>query len=437
MRFRDILTTAIQSTFRSKLRTTLTVIAIFIGAFTLTTTSAIGTGVSNYIAAQVGAIGAADVLLVNKAPDGEAIVEDDGPQPYDPDSSSEATGGGASGPVALPGAGVGLSPEDVDALRDIDGVLAVTPLAGVSADWIEFDDNGRFQVSLNIAAGVSPADLAAGDALDNDTDAFEVLLPTSYLENMGFADAAAAVGETVTFGLTDYLGDAHEVSATVAGVQNESLLGSGVGLNSAMANELERVTSTGKPDNVETTFVSATVQIPADSTPEDIAAIKERLADEGFTAQTLEDQLGSFQLVINGIVGVLNAFAVIALLAAGFGIVNTLLMSVQERTREIGLMKAMGMSGGRVFSLFSLEAIFIGFLGSALGALASIAVGVPLSGLLSRTVLSGLPGLDILQYAPGSVATVILVVMALAFVAGTLPARRAARQNPIDALRYE
>lgn len=435
MKFRDILGTAVQSTFRSKLRTTLTVIAIFIGAFTLTTTSAIGTGVSNYITAQVDAIGSADVLTVSKAPDGEVVEATDGPQPYDPDAPS--TDPGSSGPVALPGAGSGLSPEDIDTLRGIDGVLAVTPLASVSADWIEFDDNGKFQVSINIAAGVSPEDLAAGGALDNDTDEFEVLLPTSYLENLGFDDADAAVGETVTFGLTDYLGEAHQVSATVAGVQNESLLGSGVGLNSAMANELEAVTSTGKPDNMETTYISATVQIAADSTPEDIAEIKDRLADEGFTAQTLEDQLGSFQLVINGIVGVLNAFAVIALLAAGFGIVNTLLMSVQERTREIGLMKAMGMSGGRVFSLFSLEAVFIGFLGSALGVLASIAIGIPLSGLLSNTVLSGLPGLDILQYAPGSVATVILVVMALAFVAGTLPARRAARQNPIDALRYE
>jgi putative ABC transport system permease protein len=435
MRFRDILATAVQSTFRSKLRTTLTVIAIFIGAFTLTTTSAIGTGVSNYIAAQVGAIGSADVLTVSKAPDGEVVEADDGPQPYDPDTAT--SGGGVSGPVALPGAGGGLSPEDVETLQGVEGVLAVTPLARVSADWIEFADNGRFQVTLNIAAGVSPADLAAGEALDNDTDRFEVLLPTSYLENMGFADAESAVGETVTFGLTDYLGQAHEVAATVVGVQNESLLGSGVGLNSAMANELESVTSTGKPDNVETTYISATVQIAADSTPEQIAEIKDQLAEEGFTAQTLEDQLGSFQLVINGIVGVLNAFAVIALLAAGFGIVNTLLMSVQERTREIGLMKAMGMSGGRVFSLFSLEAVFIGFLGSALGAIVSIAIGVPLSGLLSRTVLSGLPGLDILQYAPGSVATVILIVMALAFVAGTLPARRAARQNPIDALRYE
>lgn len=435
MRFRDILATAVQSTFRSKLRTALTVIAIFIGAFTLTTTSAIGTGVSDYITAQVAAIGSADVLTVTKTPDGDVADADDGPEPYDPDATSP--GGGSSGPIALPGAGGALTPDDIEALRSVDGILAVTPLAQVSADWIEYDQNGRFEVSLNIAAGVSPADLAAGAALDNDTTDFDVLLPTSYLENLGFADAASAVGETVTFGLTDYLGAAQEVSATVVGVQNESLLGSGVGLNSAMANELETVANTGKPDTVETTYISATVQIAPDSTPEEITGIQERLSEAGFTAQTLEDQLGAFQLVIDGIVGVLNAFAVIALLAAGFGIVNTLLMSVQERTREIGLMKAMGMSGGRVFSLFSLEAVFIGFLGSALGAVVSIGIGIPLSGLLSRTVLAGLPGLDILQYAPGSVATVILVVMALAFLAGTLPARRAARQNPIDALRYE
>lgn len=435
MKSRDILATAVQNTFRSKLRTTLTVIAIFIGAFTLTTTSAIGTGVSSYIAAQVGAIGSADVLTVTKAAEGEVVEADDGPQPYDPDAAP--ADGGASGPIALPGAGGAMTPEDVETLRSIEGVQAVTPLAAVSADWIEFGDNGRFQVSVNVAAGVSPADLAAGVALDNDTADFEVLLPTSYLENLGFDGAESAVGETVTFGLTDYLGEAHEVSATVVGVQNESLLGSGVGLNSAMANEIESVTSTGKPDNIDTTYISATVQLAPESTPQHVQAMKDRLAEEGFTAQTLEDQLGAFQLVINGIVGVLNAFAVIALLAAGFGIVNTLLMSVQERTREIGLMKAMGMSGGRVFSLFSLEAVFIGFLGSALGAVVSIAIGIPLSGALSSTVLSGLPGLDILQYAPGSVATVILVVMALAFVAGTLPARRASRQNPIDALRYE
>jgi putative ABC transport system permease protein len=112
-------------------------------------------------------------------------------------------------------------------------------------------------------------------------------------------------------------------------------------------------------------------------------------------------------------------------------------MSVQERTREIGLMKAMGMGSGKVFALFSSEAVFIGFLGSAIGAGIAILAGSAISSALAGSVLSGLPGLQIMLFEPASIVTVILVVMAIAFLAGTLPARRAAKQNPIDALRYE
>ncbi|MBK0296289.1 hypothetical protein IAE22_29515, partial [Bacillus sp. S34] len=66
----------------------------------------------------------------------------------------------------------------------------------------------------------------------------------------------------------------------------------------------------------------------------DVSSVKSALSKDGYTGQTIQDQLGQFQTVISGIVGVLNAFAVIALVAAGFGIINTLLMSVQERTRD-------------------------------------------------------------------------------------------------------
>src|SRR5690606_7619848 len=106
-----------------------------------------------------------------------------------------------------------------------------------------------------------------------------------------------------------------------------------------------------------------------------VEAIKAALSAEGLAGMTMADQLGSFQTVLDAIIGVLNAFAVIALVAAGFGIINTLLMSVQERTREIGLMKAMGMGAGKIFGLFSAEAVFIGFLGSAIGSLVAIALG--------------------------------------------------------------
>src|SRR5690606_7789595 len=133
-----------------------------------------------------------------------------------------------------------------------------------------------------------------------------------------------------------------------------------------------------------------------------------------------------------GIVLVLNGFAIIALLAAGFGIVNTLLMSVQERTREIGLMKAMGMSGGKVFGLFSLEAVFIGFLGSAIGVGIGMLTGTLVSNALANSVLSGLPGLTLVAFDPVSIGSIVLAVMAIAFLAGTIPALRAARQDPIE-----
>jgi putative ABC transport system permease protein len=159
--------------------------------------------------------------------------------------------------------------------------------------------------------------------------------------------------------------------------------------------------------------------------------------DEGFSVQTIQDQLGVITTVIAGIVGVLNAFAIIALIAASFGIINTLLMSVQERTREIGLMKAMGMGSGKVFALFSLEAIFIGFLGSALGAVVAVVLGTGISAALSAGPLTALPGLNILMFEPASIVAIILLIMTIAFLSGTLPARKAAKQNPIESLRYE
>jgi len=100
-------------------------------------------------------------------------------------------------------------------------------------------------------------------------------------------------------------------------------------------------------------------------------------------------------------------------------------------------MKAMGMRDGRVFALFSLEAAFIGLLGSALGVLVAVGIGAPLSAALSAGPLAALGGLDILLFEPVPVLGVVALIVAVAFLAGTLPARAAARKTPIDALRYE
>jgi len=425
MRAADIVGTAVANSFRSRLRTSLTVIAIFIGAFTLTITNGLGTGINNYIDTQLSSLGASDVMTVTKPV--EAALVGEGPAEYDPDAAAEVEANGPPGTTVT-----ALDRDDLDTLRNLDGVASVEPAVSVRPDYVEWasGDSDQYEIAASALGSGMSIELVAGKPFSGDEP--QVVLPTDYIESLGFDDNEAAIGETVTLGVTDATGEQHTLDATVSGVQEPTLFGSTASMNDALTSGLYDLQSIGLPDTES--WASATLRLDDASTSD---ALKVELVDAGFVGTTVADQLGAFTTVVDGIILVLNAFALIALLAAGFGIINTLLMSVQERTREIGLMKAMGMSGGRIFALFSTEAVFIGFLGSAIGAGVAMGIGSVLSGVLANGFLSGLPGLQILAFDPVSIATVLLLVMGIAFLAAVLPASRAARQSPIDSLRYE
>lgn len=428
----DIIKDAAKNTGRSKVRTGLTVTAIVIGAFTLTLTNSVGTGISSYIDNQVGSLGNADVISVFK-PAEEAKSE--GPTKYE----MKTPGSSQDNSTAM-GLGIELLTEsDIEKLEKLSNVQFVSPTIMANPDYIQGQNGEKFVFSPNPAVSVMTPDLKAGSGFTEEGSekvSREIIIPTSYVNALGYSSDEEIINKKVTIGVTDYALEQHNVEATVVGVQNKSLFGESVSLSEPLTKELSEIQKTGLPE-IENSYVSAIVTMTPDLSEDGITQLKQNISDLGLKGQTIKDQLGTMQSVINGLIGVLNAFAVITLIAASFGIMNTLLMSVKERTREIGLMKAMGMPSSKIFSLFSLEAIIIGFLGSAIGVAGAMVVGTVASNILSTTILSDLEGLTISLFTFPDIATVILIVMGIAFLSGTIPAASAAKQNPIDALHYE
>lgn len=432
----DIVRRAWRSAFRSKLRTALTVLAIVVGAFTLTLTTAIGAGINGYVSDTVASVGVDNVMTVMH----EATQErGSGPAEYDPDAA--ATVSGTSGaPAGAPGAGTvaALTQDDLAELAAVPGVLDVQPNRTVSVDYVQHADGTRYQLSLAQFLPGMHVELSAGEQLDLDTDEAQLVLPEDYVEPLGFASAQDAVGQEVTLAVTDAAGTQATTTATVVGVAEPGLIASaGAVPNDALVTALDDLARVGSPAGAAVTYGSASVFFDPDSGTDATTALQDRLADLGYSALTLDDQLGTFTSVIDVIVFVLSAFAAIALVAAAIGIVNTLYMAVQERTREIGLMKAMGLSSAKVFSLFSVEAVVIGLLGSLAGVVLAMLVGSVAGAALAGTILSNLAGLTLFVFQPLTVAGIVLAIMAIAFLAGTLPAVRAARSDPIESLRYE
>jgi putative ABC transport system permease protein len=142
---------------------------------------------------------------------------------------------------------------------------------------------------------------------------------------------------------------------------------------------------------------------------------------------TLEEMAGTLQQTSRTLTALLASIAVISLVVGGIGIMNIMLVSVTERTREIGLRMAMGARGRDVLVQFLVEAITLSVVGGAIGvALGFIASNITTRLLEWRTVVS-----------PGAVALAFGTALLIGVFFGFYPARRASRLDPIDALRFE
>jgi putative ABC transport system permease protein len=437
----DVLSTAAGNLRRNKTRSTLTILAVLIGATTITLTNGIGSGIKQYLERQIGNLGADTALIVTKSGSDVDESDNDGPKKYDP-TQVRAQSGGLSAPTP-PGAPGGsnflLTNADIDALKSLDGVTSAVPQLAISPDYIAAKDD-KFEVTISATGGDIDLnyDLAAGEQVNSAANEFQAMLPSSYVVPLGYDSPDSAVGNTVIIALTNQLGEQKEYTAGIVGVVNNSLINSdALVINSSFKNALYDFQQTGAPEARKSSYQIAIIERNADMSEQQIVQLKDVLKEKGYAASTIRDQQALIFSIIDGIIAVLNAFGIVALAAASFGIINTLYMAVQERTKEIGLMKAVGMSRARIFALFSIEAAFLGLWGSGLGVLLAIGIGQLANQVTSQGILADFEGLQLLVFTPQSIAAVVGIIVVIAFLAGTLPARKASKLDPIEALRYE
>ncbi len=155
-----------------------------------------------------------------------------------------------------------------------------------------------------------------------------------------------------------------------------------------------------------------------------LAALKEEYGDKvsAMTQETTQELVGS---VLGSIQGVLGGIAAISLFVAGVGIINTMTISVMERTQEIGVMKALGAKSREVLLMFLSEALLTGVVGGAVGVLLGSVAGEAVGQLINMPVHASL--------SLGGMVVLFAVIVCV--LSGIYPAWRAAKLNPVEALR--
>ena len=423
--FNDLIATALGNLRRRPVRNILTSAGVVIGIITLVAMVSFGVGVQAEVNRNFQALGLENVFVSPTFPDEDSV--------FDPFGFSEPT--------------VPLTPEMVSTFRGLPEVKSVTPILNLPSNMeVSFDFNGQ-NLPLRLASGfddgppgmggLTAPEMLAGNPLgEGDTQGTVILvgLADQLIGDTGL-DYANLVGETVTISVRLPRGETKNFSTTIIGIEDRrSFQTANLGLK-------ERIEIKswwyGRPETLNTDGYDMLVVYAADDAA--VPLVLEAADELGLQAQSLGAVLEIANRVLAVMQALLGSVGGLALLVATLGVANTMMMAIYERTREIGVLKALGARNKEVRRMFTADAVLLGFIGGV--------VGLVLGTLLGRLVdqighyylaREGVTGIGQMSIVPPWLAIGALIFAAfIGVLGGFYPAARAARLDPVEALKHE
>ena len=421
MTIHDQVRAAFSNVGRRKLRSALASLGVVVGTVTIVLMVSLASGVRQQINHQFESIGL-DRLTVNSA-----------------------GGGGRRGdfnPFGFSPRKKLITAQDVSKWKTLPGVAKVIPEVNLPGSvGLELNWNGTNQ-SVRMSGGdfrpgmffqELPQPLAGTLEL---SETGGIVLSQGAVRAAGISsnDIARVIGQNVETVLRTPRGETQSVTLRVQGISQDRSPTIEVSLADriAMKSWWFNATNILERDGYDSVTIRA-VDVSRATT------LSTQLQHDGFQVQSLEFFVTAANRVVTVVTLMFTLIGSIALLVATIGIANTMVMAIYERTREIGILKAMGASRGEIRRMFMLEAGFIGMIGGVSGVLLGWLLGLGLNQAIE--IISRFRDQPV--HGKFFLTTPLLALGAIAFatfiglLAGLLPAQRAAKLDPLEALRHE
>jgi putative ABC transport system permease protein len=411
---------AYRSLKRRRTRTALTVSGILVGVALILVLFSLTAGTSTQAGGLIRSLSPAQITITNST------------RPSFPGGAGgggfAGGGGGGGGFAGFFGGANTINQSLTDKIGNITGVYAATPQLSVTG-YVDGTNSFIYGVDPSTYSEVTGGlTITTGSMLSSNGAGNQVVLGATLAQNLNIA-----VGSSVTIGENSTGG----APFTVVGIYSasNSFLERSVYVPLPTAQGLSN--NTGKVTDI---YVKA-------QSPNYVSTIASEITSTipGVNAVTAS----SFTTAASSLSGTLTTFftiiGLVALLVGGFGVVNTMIMSTSERTREIGTLRAIGAKKSQVMQLFLSEAFLIGLMGGIGGVLIGVIVSLALPSFTGEATSSGFGGRGVGGLFGGALRPtvtpeIVLLSLALGIVVGVLagiyPAWRASRMDPVESLRH-